>query len=45
MFRIFVEQRGVIRFRTLKGLRAAAIAAQFMSVYEPEVLALSTVKK
>jgi hypothetical protein len=33
-FRIFVEQRAVIRFLTLKGPRASAIAAELKSVYE-----------
>jgi hypothetical protein len=40
-----MEQRAVIRFLTLKGLRASAIAAELDSVYGTEALALSTVKK
>jgi transposase len=44
MFRVFREQRAVIRFLRLKGFRASAIAAEFKSVYETEALALSTVK-
>jgi hypothetical protein len=44
-FRIFLEQRAVIRFLMPKGLCASAIAAKLKSVYETEELALSTVKK
>jgi hypothetical protein len=39
-----MEQRTVIRFPTLKGLRASAIAVELELVYETEVLALYTVK-
>jgi hypothetical protein len=45
MFRIFMQQRAVIRFLTLKSLRASAIAAEPKLVYETEVFAFSTVKK
>jgi hypothetical protein len=45
MFGIFMEQRTVIRFLTLKGLRASATAAELMSAYETEALVLSTAKK
>jgi hypothetical protein len=41
--RIFMEQQAVIRFLTLKGLRASAIAAELKSAYETEVFALSPV--
>jgi hypothetical protein len=44
-FRIFIEQRAVIRFLTLKRLRASAIATELKSVYETEALAFSAVKK
>jgi hypothetical protein len=40
-----MEQRTIIRFLTLKDLRASAIAAELKSVYEREAFALSTVKK
>jgi transposase len=40
-----MEQRAVIRFLTVKGLRASAIAAELKSVYEIEALGISTVKK
>jgi transposase len=40
-----MEQRAVIRFFTLKGLKARDIQAELKSVYGPEALALSTVKK
>jgi hypothetical protein len=40
-----MEQSAVIRFLTLKGVRASAIAAELKSVYETEALPLSTVKK
>jgi hypothetical protein len=40
-----MEQRAVIRFLTLKCLRASAIATEFKSVHETEVIVLSTVKK
>jgi hypothetical protein len=43
-FRIFMEQRAVIRFLTLKGLLAFAIAAELTSVDETGALALSTAK-
>jgi hypothetical protein len=43
-FKIFVEQRTIIRFLAHKGLRASAIAAKLQSVYETETLTLSTVK-
>jgi transposase len=39
------EQRAVIRFFTLKGLKAKEIRAELESVYGPEALALSMVKK
>jgi transposase len=38
-------QKAVIRFFTLKGLKAKEIRAELESVYGPEALALSTVKK
>jgi hypothetical protein len=44
-FRILLERRTLIRFLTLKSLRASAIAAELLSVYETEALALFTVKK
>jgi transposase len=40
-----MEQRAVIRFFTLKGLKAKAIHAELESVYGGEALALPTVKK
>jgi transposase len=40
-----MEQRAVIRFFTLKRLKAKEIRAELESVYGPEALALSTVKK
>jgi hypothetical protein len=40
-----MEQRGVIRFFTLKGLKAKEIRTELESVSGPETLALSTVKK
>jgi hypothetical protein len=40
-FRIFLEQRAVINFPTLKALRAFAIAVELKLVYETEPLALS----
>jgi transposase len=40
-----MEQRAVIRFLIVKGLRASAIAAQLKSFYETETLALSTLNK
>jgi hypothetical protein len=40
-----MEQRAVIRFFTLKGLKAKEIRAGLESAYGPEALALSTVKK
>jgi hypothetical protein len=45
MFRIFLEQRTVIRFVKLKGPCASAIAAELKSVYETEVLTFSRGKK
>jgi hypothetical protein len=36
---MFMEQRVVIHFLMLKGLRASAIAAELKSVYETEALA------
>jgi hypothetical protein len=42
---MFMEQRAAVRFLTLKGLCASAIAAELDSVYETEALALSIVKK
>jgi hypothetical protein len=33
-FRVFIEQRAIIRFLTLKGIRASTIATQLKSVYE-----------
>jgi hypothetical protein len=40
-----MEQRAVIRFLTLKGLRAGAIVAELRCVYKEDALALATVKK
>jgi transposase len=40
-----MEQRAVIPFFTLKGLKARAIHTTFESVYGPEALARPTVKK
>jgi transposase len=40
-----MEQKAVIRFVTLKGLKTKEIRAELESVYGPEALALSTVKK
>jgi hypothetical protein len=40
-----MEQQAVIRFFTLKHLRAFSIAAELKSVYETEALALSTMEK
>jgi transposase len=40
-----MEQRAVIRFFTLKGLKAKENRAELESVYCSEALALSTVKK
>jgi hypothetical protein len=40
-----MAQRAVIRFPTLKGLRALAIASELKSVYETEALAVSLAKK
>jgi transposase len=40
-----MEQRAVIRFVTLKGIKATAIQAELESVYGPEALARETVKK
>jgi hypothetical protein len=40
-----MKQRTVIRFLTLKSLRASAIAAELEWVYETEALAISPVKK
>jgi hypothetical protein len=40
-----MEQRAVIRFLTLEGLRARAIATELGDVYHPDALALPTVKK
>jgi hypothetical protein len=40
-----MEQRAVIRFLTLKGLHASAIAAELKVINEPEALALYAVKK
>jgi hypothetical protein len=40
-----MEQRAVIRFFTLKGLKAKAIHTELESVYGGESLALLTVKK
>jgi hypothetical protein len=44
-FGIFMEQRAVIRFFILKGLRACAIAAELKSVHETEAPVFSTMKK
>jgi hypothetical protein len=44
-FGIFIEQGAILRFLTLKGLRASAIATELKSVYETEGLTLSTVKR
>jgi hypothetical protein len=33
-FRIFMEQRAIIRFLTLKGLGASTIAAELKAIYE-----------
>jgi hypothetical protein len=40
-----MEQRAVMCFLILKGLRASAIDAELKSVYQTEELALSTLKK
>jgi hypothetical protein len=40
-----MEQRAIIRFLTLKGLKAREIRAELESVYGPEALARSTVRK
>jgi transposase len=40
-----MEQRALIRFFTLKGLKAKEIRAELELVYGPEALALLTVKK
>jgi hypothetical protein len=40
-----MEQRAVIRFFTLRGLKAKAIHTELDSVYGPEALALPTLKK
>jgi hypothetical protein len=40
-----MEQRDVIRFFALAGLKAKAIHTELESVYGPEALALPTVKK
>jgi transposase len=40
-----MEQRIVVRFLTLKGLRAFALAAELNSIDETEALAPSTVEK
>jgi hypothetical protein len=40
-----MEQRAVIHFLTLKGLRAPATGAELKKVYETETLSLSTVSK
>jgi transposase len=40
-----MEQRAVIWFSTLKGLKAKEIRAELESVYGPEALARSTVKR
>jgi hypothetical protein len=40
-----MEQRGVVRFFTLKGLKTRAIHTEHESVYGREALALLTVKK
>jgi hypothetical protein len=44
-FRIFREQRTIIRFPTPKGLRASTIAAELKSVYDTEAFTISTMKK
>jgi hypothetical protein len=40
-----MEERVVIRFLTFKGLLASATAAELKSVYDTEVIALSTMMK
>jgi hypothetical protein len=40
-----MEQRAVVRFLTLKGLRAFAITAEPKSLHQTEALALSTMNK
>jgi hypothetical protein len=40
-----MKERAVVRFLTLKGLRASAIAAELKPVDETEVFALSAVKQ
>jgi hypothetical protein len=42
---MYMEQRVVIRFFTLKELKARAIHTKLESVYGPETLALLTLKK
>jgi hypothetical protein len=44
-FRIYMEERAVIRFFMLKGLKTRVTHAKLESVYDPEVLALPTMKK
>jgi hypothetical protein len=44
-FRIYMEQRQMICFFTLKGLKIRAIHIEFESVYDSEALTLSTVNK
>jgi hypothetical protein len=44
-FRTYMEQRTVIHFFTLKGLKARTIHNELESVYGAEVLPLPTVKK
>jgi hypothetical protein len=44
-FRIFLEQRAVIRFLILKGFLVSEIATELKSVDETEGSAVSTVKK
>jgi hypothetical protein len=43
--RIYAEQRAMIRFFRLKGLKARAIHMEFELVYVPGRLALPTVRK
>jgi transposase len=40
-----MEQRAVVRFLTLKGLKSGQIVAELKTVYGPDALALATVKK
>jgi transposase len=44
-FMIYMEWRAVVRFFTLKGLKARAIHTERELVYRPEALARPTVRK